>query len=292
MRKSISKIVVYALVLCLIVPCMFMLTACNTGHTHVLSKTDAKDATCTTAGNTSYYKCTDCSKYFSDDKAQVELAANAWVVPATGHTLVNGECACGYTDSSQSATTYTVTSSEWNAIFSTGLNNVTHNRLKESNLSSALIEHTFTVNATESAIRYVQHDEDNPGEFYCDIYMVKQGNVYYQIEKTGNVWYGEVISESVYNNHHGKSEFSEFIDKYSLFTYDSDNHCYSRHEGGVADTNYDYRIYIENEKLVKLEIFITYSTSNGYGQEYFNTTYTFSNHGTTTIDVPTWTLQS
>jgi len=143
MRKSISKIVVYALVLCLLVPCMFMLTACNTAHTHVLSKTDAKDTTCTTAGNTAYYKCTDCGKYFSDDKAQVELAANAWVVPATGHTLVNGECACGYTDSSQS--------------------------LKN----------------TETSIYATSSYQNQEG------YLVKEGSVWYMIEKTGNVWKGQ-----------------------------------------------------------------------------------------------------
>ena len=75
-----------------------------------MTKIDAKDATCTTAGNEKYYHCEECNKYFSDSKAQTQLTKNSWVIPATGHTLVNGECACGYT--TQTTPTYTVTASQ------------------------------------------------------------------------------------------------------------------------------------------------------------------------------------
>ena len=56
-----------------------------TGHT--LSKTEAVAATCTTAGNSAYWTCSECNKYFSDAEGTTEIAENSWVIPATGHTL-------------------------------------------------------------------------------------------------------------------------------------------------------------------------------------------------------------
>ena len=124
MKKSKLNIIAFALSICLIIPCMFMLTAC--GHEHLLTKVDAVSATCTDAGNTAYYKC-DCGKYFSDDKAETEIDKDSWVIAATGHSyasnwthnethhwkeatcshttekgeyaehnVIDGECACGY----------------------------------------------------------------------------------------------------------------------------------------------------------------------------------------------------
>jgi len=84
MKNFKSKIITFVLAFCLIVPCIFMLTACKEQHVHSLTKVDAVAATCTAAGNSQYYKC-DCGKYFSDDKAENEIAQNSWVVAATGH---------------------------------------------------------------------------------------------------------------------------------------------------------------------------------------------------------------
>ena len=66
----------------------------STGH--ALTAHAAVAATCTTAGNTAYWECEICHKYFSDENGGPEIAANGWVIPATGHTIVSNICTgCG-----------------------------------------------------------------------------------------------------------------------------------------------------------------------------------------------------
>ena len=55
-----------------------------TGHT--MTKTDAKDATCTEDGNTAYWHCSVCNKYFSDENGTTEIALDDTVVKAH-HTM-------------------------------------------------------------------------------------------------------------------------------------------------------------------------------------------------------------
>ena len=57
-----------------------------TAHPFDLTHTAAKAATCTEAGNTEYWYCGVCDKYFSDEDGEHEIAENSWVIPATGHT--------------------------------------------------------------------------------------------------------------------------------------------------------------------------------------------------------------
>ena len=52
---------------------------------HQLSKTDSKAATCTEAGNTEYWTCNACGKYFSDEAGTNETRLADTVIPATGH---------------------------------------------------------------------------------------------------------------------------------------------------------------------------------------------------------------
>ncbi len=56
------------------------------GHTPV--KTAAADPTCEAPGNTEYYTCSACGKFFSDEAGTAEIAENSWVIPAIGHTSV------------------------------------------------------------------------------------------------------------------------------------------------------------------------------------------------------------
>lgn len=51
---------------------------------HVLSKTDAVEATCEEDGNVEYYTCSECGKKFADVKGQTEITDV--VTPAKGHT--------------------------------------------------------------------------------------------------------------------------------------------------------------------------------------------------------------
>ena len=58
-----------------------------TGHTLVAHA--AKAATCTEAGNSAYWSCENCDKYFSDENGEHEIAANSWVIAAKGHQMTH-----------------------------------------------------------------------------------------------------------------------------------------------------------------------------------------------------------
>ena len=60
---------------------------------HTLTHTDAAPATCTEAGNTEYWYCTVCEKYFSDAEGTTETTLAATVIPSAGHTLTHTEAA-------------------------------------------------------------------------------------------------------------------------------------------------------------------------------------------------------
>ena len=65
---------------------------------HILTKTEAKAASCTEGGNCAYWTCTVCGKYFSDEAGTAEIEKDSWVIPATGHTFSGSTCTvCGYT---------------------------------------------------------------------------------------------------------------------------------------------------------------------------------------------------
>ncbi|MBR0373968.1 MAG: CotH kinase family protein, partial [Mogibacterium sp.] len=55
-------------------------------HT-TLVKTEATAPTCTEPGNSAYWTCSTCGEYFSDANGETEIAADSWVIPATGHSL-------------------------------------------------------------------------------------------------------------------------------------------------------------------------------------------------------------
>ena len=59
----------------------------NEEHTHNLTLVAAKAATCTTAGNSAYYTCDGCDKWFADATGSVEITDKTIVkIPAPGHT--------------------------------------------------------------------------------------------------------------------------------------------------------------------------------------------------------------
>ena len=52
---------------------------------HTMTKTEAKAATCTEAGNTAYWTCSTCHKVFSDESGEIETTIEAMTIKATGH---------------------------------------------------------------------------------------------------------------------------------------------------------------------------------------------------------------
>lgn len=115
--KKIKKLLVVAP---LALASMVAMTGCGDDpHEHDLDKTDAVVATCTTAGNTEYYTCEDCGKYYSDEAAEHEIDENSWIVAATGHAWTDAndhECnnGCGFVRE-------TATYNEWDGTVATEL---------------------------------------------------------------------------------------------------------------------------------------------------------------------------
>lgn len=52
---------------------------------HNMTATAGKAATCTEAGNSAYWTCSRCHKFFSDAAGKTEIAKDSWVIAALGH---------------------------------------------------------------------------------------------------------------------------------------------------------------------------------------------------------------
>lgn len=59
-----------------------------TGHDMYYKRASA--ATCTEDGNTRYYYCATCGKYFSDSAGKYEIEEDSWIIEATGHSWDDG----------------------------------------------------------------------------------------------------------------------------------------------------------------------------------------------------------
>ena len=57
------------------------------GHVHNMKYGIAVPAGCTQGGNTAYYYCEDCGKYFSDFLGEQEISYESTRLPATGHDM-------------------------------------------------------------------------------------------------------------------------------------------------------------------------------------------------------------
>ena len=56
----------------------------ETRHVHELTKTEAVPPTATEPGNTAYWTCSGCGKYFGDAAASTEIEENSWVLQPLG----------------------------------------------------------------------------------------------------------------------------------------------------------------------------------------------------------------
>ena len=59
---------------------------------HTLTKTEAQAPTCTEKGNTEYWTCGTCGKYFSDGEGKEEITLDSTVLSALGHDYKDGVC--------------------------------------------------------------------------------------------------------------------------------------------------------------------------------------------------------
>ena len=85
--------------------CDYIITAAL-GHTHHMTPVAANPATCTEDGNTAYYVCSGCSKWFEDATGSVEITDHSSVVLGKlGHDWVAATCttpkACSRCDATE-----------------------------------------------------------------------------------------------------------------------------------------------------------------------------------------------
>ncbi|MDE7082124.1 MAG: leucine-rich repeat domain-containing protein [Clostridia bacterium] len=69
-------------------------------HVHSAVHTEYSAPTCTEAGNTEYWHCADCNKYFSDADCRNEISGSGIVLSPNGHTTVTDaaiEATCTHT---------------------------------------------------------------------------------------------------------------------------------------------------------------------------------------------------
>ncbi len=55
---------------------------------HTLTETTAVAADCVNPGNSAYWTCSECGKFFSDAQGTIEIEKDSWIISATGHTEV------------------------------------------------------------------------------------------------------------------------------------------------------------------------------------------------------------
>ena len=66
---------------------------------HSLTKVEAAQPSCEEPGNSEYYSCSACGKYFSDAAATEEVEEDSWVLDPLGHAYEDGTCTrCGDED--------------------------------------------------------------------------------------------------------------------------------------------------------------------------------------------------
>ena len=54
---------------------------------HDLTEHEAKEAACKQAGNSAYWSCKNCDKYFSDAEGKTKIEKDSWVIPALSHNM-------------------------------------------------------------------------------------------------------------------------------------------------------------------------------------------------------------
>ncbi len=71
---------------------------------HTMIKHDAVSATCTEDGNSVYYNCDLCNKFFADENGKTEVKKDSWIISAYGHVdessvewVIVSENGCGKT---------------------------------------------------------------------------------------------------------------------------------------------------------------------------------------------------
>ena len=110
---------------------------------HEITKIEAKAETCTEDGNTAYYACSACGKYFSDENGNTEIEANSWVIAAhhtyeetLSHDETSHWYACKNCDDKKDEAEHTYGNATFNAIGGSGTHTCTECEYEEAVVDS------------------------------------------------------------------------------------------------------------------------------------------------------------
>ncbi len=263
-KKSIS----FILAICLTIVCALALTACEEnppgGHTHSLTKVDAVAATCTTAGNTLYYKC-DCGKFFSDEQAESEIDKDSWIIAETGHTWGEGVVTTPAMPSSDGVITYTchceetrtetfaytspavVTEEEWNQAFADAMSKTVAKTMVL--FADGSTEPTLTAMVKEDVFYMIS------GSY--EVLLFTSEGKYYAYEKIDNSWSlnGKIITEESYNNqiNYLWDNFLGYFKtgEFGSASFDADNETYTYSAVFTGTTQLEYEATFVEGKLTR-----------------------------------------
>ncbi len=174
---------------------------------------------------------------------------------------------------------------EWNEVFTgdylTNGTVIIHNDNVNNNILDPI--NTITMMSTENSM-YMNVNTTAGNEKQ---YLVKQGETWYGVTKNADTWYGiELDDASVKGYTFAGGQGTQFVNRFNEFEYDEENHCYVATNFEFAgEEPVDYvKVYIENGKLLTIDIRDTISEDS-----YYSSYYRFYDYGTTTIEVPAWT---
>ena len=92
-QKQKRTITIVAVIAVLALIAVIIWLAVGSGkHEHTPILIEAKEATCTEAGNNAYYRC-ECGKFFTDENCKNETTEADQIIPAISHdALIDGNC--------------------------------------------------------------------------------------------------------------------------------------------------------------------------------------------------------
>ena len=203
------------------------------------------------------------------------------------HTFINGICSCGEVESTF------VKEIDWNNLFvGDYLNNVTLEQnmylYNNSNPNTPIKSETTRYSLCSENAVMIRTSSNNEK---TTVYHVKQDNSWFAVAMTNNQWYG--INETESEAKAASFQVAEgvnFVGLYNGFSYTNDNKnkkCFYKTNMNIAGETCEYvRIYVNNGKLVKIERKVKLSNGTQYALNIIE----FSNHGTTIVNPPAFTL--
>ncbi len=110
---------------------------------HNMTEHTANAQTCTEAGNSAYWSCDQCNKFFADNLGNEEIAENSWVIPADGHAW--GEIEYTWADDNSTVTAKRVCTRDTSHVEEETVNTVTQSSNATCTASgTTVIKATFT----------------------------------------------------------------------------------------------------------------------------------------------------